>query len=123
MKSLLSIVFVTSLAVGAYAADTASISGNWTIHNSIAGHESDQTCTFTEKESDLTGSCKTDSGTVSITGKIEGQKVTWTYKTEYNGSPLTLTYNGTLDAPDKFNGSVKVEEFSVEGEFTATRSK
>ena len=123
MRSLLWAVFVASLAAAAAAADTASLSGNWQIHNSISGNESDQTCAFNQKDKDLTGSCKTEIGTVNITGKVEGKNVTWVFKTEYNGGPITLTYKGTVDAPDKFNGTVNVEEFSVEGDFTATRSK
>jgi len=123
MKSLLSTVLFVPLAAAGLAADTASLSGNWQVHNSIAGNESDQTCTFTQKDAELTGTCKSEIGTVNLNGKVDGKKVSWVIKTEYNGGPLTLTYNGMLDAADKFNGTVNVEEYSVEGDFTATRAK
>jgi len=40
-----------------------------------------------------------------------------------NGGPLTLIYDGALEANDKIRGTVKVEEYSVEGEFTASLAK
>ena len=49
--------------------------------------------------------------------------MTWKYESEYNGSPLTLTYTGTLDDSGKIAGSVDVDPFGVTGDFTATPSK
>ena len=80
-------------------------------------------CTITQADADFTGDCKTDQGAVKISGKLSDKTANWTLKTEYNGSPLTLTYSGKLESTEKITGTVKVEEFSVEGDFTATRSK
>ena len=120
MKTL---IFLMSATVLAIAADNASLSGKWQIHNNIAGNESDHACTFTQKNSDLTGECSSDKGTVKITGKVDGKKVTWTYKSDYNGSPLTVNYEGTVSSENKISGSVSVPEFSADGDFTATPSK
>jgi hypothetical protein len=106
----------------ARAADNDSLSGKWQVHGSIAGNESDQSCTFTQKDEDLTGSCSSDRGTVEITGKVNGKKVSWSYKSEYEGTPLTVKYEGVLNSA-KITGTMSVPEFSVEGEFTATQSK
>lgn len=122
LKPLLFSVLVAS-AVVAGAVDTPSVNGSWKVHNSIAGNESDMACTFTQKDNDLTGSCQGESGVVNVTGKVDDKKVSWIYKSEYNGSPITLTYTGSLDAADKFSGTVKVEEYGVDGDFTATLSK
>lgn len=99
--------------------DTGNVNGSWKIHNSIAGNESDMSCNFTQKDKTFTGSCATEIGTVNLTGTVDDKKVNWKYKTEYNGGPLTLTYAGTLDAADKMTGKVTVEEYSVDGEFSA----
>jgi hypothetical protein len=120
LKTLLLLVSAAALAT---AADNAPLSGKWQIHNSIAGNESDQACTFTQKDSDLSGTCTSDNGNVNVTGKIDGKKVTWTYKSEYNGSPLTVNYEGTVNSDNKISGSVSVPEFSADGDFTATPSK
>ena len=103
------------------AADNPSVAGKWKVHNSIAGNESDMACTLTQKESDLTGACNSEQGTVNITGKLDGKNVSWVYRSEYNGGPITLTYKGTVDANNKITGTVVVEEYSAEGEFTATQ--
>ena len=84
------------LACSAFAAGTPSLTGQWSIHNSIAGNESDQECKFVQSEDNkLAGSCKSGDKEVQITGSVDGQKVTWKYKSDYNGTPLTCT--ATLD--------------------------
>jgi hypothetical protein len=123
MKSLLLIVVLASTSVSAVAADNASISGKWNVHSSIAGNESDSVCTLTQKDTDLTGTCKSDTGEGKATGKVDGTKITWSYDSEYNGTPLTVKYAGTYDpAASKITGAVSVEQFGVEGDFTAAPS-
>jgi hypothetical protein len=123
MKPRLLSFLLAFTAVLTPAADNPSLNGSWQIHNNIAGNESDQACTFTQKGNDLTGSCSSDHGTVNISGKVDEKKITWMYKSEYNGSPITINYKGTLDSTTKMTGTVNVEEYSAEGEFTATQSK
>jgi hypothetical protein len=122
MKSLLFSFLFASMAIVA-TADNPSATGKWQIHNSIAGNESDMACDWTQKDTDLTGSCSSDHGSVNVTGKVDGRNVNWVYKSEYNGGPITLTYKGTLDSTSKISGTVTVEEYAVDGEFTATQSK
>ena len=123
IKQWFASLLLASASVAACAADSASLNGKWQIHTSAAGRESDYPCTFTQKNDDLTGNCSPEQGTVQISGKVDGKKVTWTYKSEYAGSPLTVTFRGTLDSAGKITGSVLAEEFGVEGEFTASQPK
>ena len=120
MKSLFLSVFLTTAL--AWAADT-SLSGKWQIHGAISDHEINQNCTFTQKDTDLTGSCSSDTGSVEINGKVDGKKVTWMYKSQYEGSPITVNFEGKLDSDTKITGTVSVPEYSVDGDFTATQSK
>lgn len=105
------------------AADNPSISGTWQIHNNIAGNESDRPCTFVQNGSALTGTCPSEKGEVKLTGEIKDKKVTWTYKSEYEGSPITVKYEGRLESPTKMTGTVNVAEYNADGDFTATLSK
>jgi hypothetical protein len=121
MKTLIAasaLIFASS----AFAAGAPSLTGNWTLHQSIAGNESDQQCKFVQTDKKLTGSCKGEKE-VAIAGTVDGKKVSWTYESEYNGSPLTLTYTATLDDSGKLAGSVDVQPYSVTGDFTAVPSK
>lgn len=118
-----SLLFAAAAALTASAADSPSITGDWSIQMNVAGNESEMTCSFNQKDRNLTGSCKIDSGAVDITGNVADQKVVWTYKSEYNGSPITLTYYGNVESANKITGTVKVEEYGVDGDFTAAPSK
>jgi hypothetical protein len=111
------------IASSAFAAPAPGLTGQWSVHNSIAGSESDQLCNFVQTDDKLGGSCKGDDKEVKITGTLDGKKVTWKYDSDYNGTPLTLTYTATLDDSGKIAGSVEVQPFGVTGEFTATQPK
>jgi hypothetical protein len=111
------------LAASTFAADAPRLAGSWAVHQSIAGNESDQECTFTQDNAKVAGSCKIGEQTAKVAGSVDGKKVTWKYDMEYNGSTLTLIYAATLDDADKFSGSVEVQPYGVSGEFSAKRSK
>jgi hypothetical protein len=122
MKTLLLLILITAAVFPAAAGDGA-LSGKWQLHQSIAGNDSDQACTFTQTGHELSGTCNgSELGTVQITGKVDNKKVNWMYKSEYNGSPLTMKYDGALES-NKITGTVNVEEYGVDGDFTATLSK
>ena len=123
MKKLLA-ASALLFAASAFAADAPNLTGQWNLHNSIANTESDQQCTFTQKDNAITGSCKSSEGKdLAVTGSIDGKKVTWKYDSDYNGTALTLTYTATLDDSGKITGSVDVQPFGVTGDFTATPIK
>ncbi|MCC6538053.1 MAG: hypothetical protein IT162_10910 [Bryobacterales bacterium] len=106
----------------AVSAADVSLTGKWKLHTSAAGRESDSTCTFTQKANELTGSCTGERGTVQINGKVEDKSVTWMYKTEYDGGPLTVVFKGKVDSATKLTGTLTAVEFGVDGEFTATQA-
>ena len=122
MKKLLA-ASALMLASSAFAATVPSLTGQWTLHNSIAGNESDQKCKLVQTENKITGTCTSEDKQVQITGSVDGTKVTWQYESDYNGNPLTLVYTATLDDSGKVTGSVEVQPFGVTGDFTATPSK
>jgi hypothetical protein len=119
---LLTVVFVsTSIAL---AADSTSISGKWKVHTSVAGNENDMSCTITQKDNQLTGTCKAEGPEGNLSGEADGKKIKWTYNSEYNGSPVTSKYSGTFDsAANQITGTLTVEEYSVDGDFTASPEK
>ncbi len=120
MKRILASLLLAGTAI-ATAADAPSIAGKWLLHLSVADREVNMTCTFAREGDDLKGSCGSDRGTSEITGKIDGNKVTWTQKTTggENG-PITLQFRGSLNSATDMKGFVTVAEFGIEGQFTAT---
>jgi len=124
MKSSILAIVLASTSVLAFGADNASVSGKWKLNTNVAGNESEMVCTFTQKDADFTATCKSENGEGKGTGKIDGKKFTMKYESEYNGSPVTSNYAGTLDsATNKITGTVNVVEFSIDGDFTAAPEK
>ena len=123
MKTWLVFLFVASAAIATAAADTPTIEGTWSVHASVAGTDSDALCTFMQKDTILTGSCTDNAGTFDLNGKVDDKKVTWSYKTQYNGSALVIEYDGTWDPAGKIAGTINVPDYAVSGEFSATPAK
>ncbi len=105
------------------AADPPSIAGQWNIHQTIAGNENDEDCTFTVSDGKIAGTCKVNEQTPKVTGAVDGKKCTWHFDVDYQGNTLTLTYVTSLDDADKFSGTVNVAPYGVSGDFTAQRAK
>lgn len=117
------IAVLFSLLLAAQTPESVNLSGKWEVYSSIAGNENRSLCSFTHKAGELTGSCEGSRGTVEISGKVEGTAVSWMYKSEYDGSPLTVRFKGKLESATRIAGAVSVEEFNVDGDFTATLAK
>src|ERR1700676_5011114 len=117
MKILLATfaLLFTSSAFGAQ-----NLTGHWAIHNNIAGNENDQECELVVTDNKITGSCKSQDKNLPVTGVVDGNKVTWQYQSDYNGSPITLIYAATVDDSKKIAGTVEVQPFGITGDFTAT---
>lgn len=122
LKALTLCCLLGSAAILASAADAPSITGSWQIHIVIGSYEHIIVCNFTQKSDVLTGTCGTDDGPAQITGTVTENKVTWSYKTMYEGSAVTPNYEGTIDAsatPTKMTGTIDVPELGADGNFTA----
>jgi hypothetical protein len=115
-------IFLCGVASSAVAADP-SVVGKWNVSTSIAGNDGSMKCTFTQKEAELAGTCTGDDGDHALTGKVDGNKVTWQYGMDYNGEPLTLVFSGAIRAEDQFSGTVDVNPMGVSGDFSAKRAK
>ena len=120
MKVSLALLALLTASALLEAQTTASVTGKWKMHT-VMVQESDSTCTFTQKDTELTGTCEGDNGKDDITGKVQGNKVTWSFKTDYNGSPLTVSYEGKLDSDAKMTGATHVAEMGLDGDFIAVK--
>jgi hypothetical protein len=125
MKILLLSALLVSSALPALAADNPSLTGKWKIHTSVAGNESDHECTLTQTDDAISGTCTSgEMKEVQVTGKVDGTKANWSYESEYDGSPITVKYSAKLNVIDgKFAGTVYVDPYGVDGDFTAAAEK
>lgn len=121
MKKLIVLLFSLASTVAVLAAD-ASVAGIWKVESEAAGNVSVSTLTLAQDGKKLTGSTKSADGQViSVTGAVEGNKVKWTFVKDWEGNPLTITYEGTLDEAGVIKGSTDVQPMGIEGAFTAKK--
>jgi hypothetical protein len=75
---------------------------------------------ITQTDKVISGTCKSDNGEVKIAGSADGTKATWKFDSDYQGTPINLTYIGAFDDKGKFSGTVDVQPFAVSGDFLMT---
>jgi hypothetical protein len=122
MKKLITIAIV--LFVSSAWAAAPNLTGKWTVHQSVAGNEADSECNLIQTDSTLDGTCKSQDGKdLPIKGSVDGSKIKWQFDSEYNGTPLTIKFTGTVDDSGKMSGSVDVDPFGATGDFTASQVK
>jgi hypothetical protein len=110
------------LTVMTAAAPADSVTGNWRVTADVMGNAMTSVCTFAQEGTALTGSCSgAGGGRQEVTGQVAEGKVTFQYRAEYEGQPLTVVYSGALNSPTEFRGTMLVQPFDVGGAFTATR--
>ena len=86
-----------------------------------AGRESSRHCSIVQDGDALSDSC--DEGKSKLSGKLEGKTVTLTIAADSEGGSVTLVHKGTVEDDKTMRGSVTAVEFSIDGDFVATRSK
>lgn len=122
MKKILVTLFSLTCVSLALAADV-NITGVWKVDSETVGNVSSVLMPIKQDGTKLTISMKMPDGKeVTVTGKVEGKKVTWAFTSEWEGNPLTVNYAGTLDeAGVKITGTSDVQPMGIEGTFVATK--
>jgi hypothetical protein len=117
-----SILFATILIASFQAANAADVSGSWHVTGSVSDNPIDTTCTLTQKDNALTGTCvRKDGKSVDATGSVKDDAIAWHYTSEYNGDPITINYSGKLGKDGTITGTIVVDPYNAEGDFTATK--
>jgi len=117
-----SILLATILVASFQAANAADVSGSWHVTGSVADNPVETTCSLSQKDTALSGTCVTKEGkTVDAVGSVKDDAVAWHYTSEYNGDPITINYNGKLGKDGTITGTIVVDPYNAEGEFTAAK--
>jgi hypothetical protein len=117
------LVLVMSLSGSANAAAPATFTGTWKIAGNVQGIPVLVTCAMVQTpDLKVTGACVDDqSKSHPMSGIVKDQQLSWNYASEYEGTPIVITWTGTMDATGAaMKGSIAVDPFGVDGDFTAT---
>jgi len=108
------------LATPTHAAESDA-AGTWRVHGQVSAFAFDLTCRFVRKDGVLSGVCY-DGGTNKphrlTRGAVSGDRVSWTYQSNYLLKTFDAAYSGTL-AGDSMSGDIVVP--GNHGHFTAVR--
>ena len=106
MKSLIAIALVALGAPGVAAA--GDFSGTWLVNGSFGPTFSYKlVCVLKTQRQDIWGSCATiQEKTKPTTGYTSGNKMTFRYRTDFNGSGVKLVYHGEIQPDGTVKGKV-----------------
>lgn len=100
----------------------AQVAGAWALATEVHGNTSAPSCTFKQEGTALTGTCTSPEGADQpATGEVTEKKVKFKYDIVWDGSPLTLHFNGTLESETEMKGAIDVQPMGVAGGFTAKK--
>ena len=108
----------TAVLLFALAAD---VSGTWTFAVESPAGSGEPTFTFKQDGEKLTGRYKGRLGEADVTGKVEGDKISFEFKASAEGQELTIRYSGTIESPTTMKGTVEFGDFGS-GTWTAKKN-
>jgi hypothetical protein len=120
-RYLLALASVTALSAGLLFA--GSPDGDWKASVDVNGNDVPLTIHLKVKDTNVTGAIEGMPTTPADiqNGKIEGDNITFTAVTDYEGNSVKLIYKGKIDG-DQIKFSVGTDDGSWGVEFVAKRS-
>ena len=110
-----------SSIVGAQALPKVDVTGKWQLTVETGAGTGTPTLTLTQKGDSLTGHYSSQVlGEADVKGSVSGQKITITLNVEVQGTPLAVTYAGTVEGANAMKGTVDIGG-QANGTFTARR--
>jgi len=105
----------------AQAEKRADLTGKWLFSVNTDGGTGTPTVTLKQQGDSLTGHYSSQLlGEVDLKGSVKDQKFSFTFRTEVQGTALTVTYSGTVESKDSLKGTVDLGGMAT-GTFTAKR--
>jgi hypothetical protein len=96
------------------------VTGAWAFEVETGNGTGTPTMTFKQDGEKLTGSYSGLLGEAQLNGTLKGKDITFRIEVNFQGTPLTVVYSGTVETASTMKGSVKLADFG-EGTFTAKK--
>jgi hypothetical protein len=118
------IVTLVVLSVGAHTKEDAAqekvdLTGTWILQVETSAGGGSPTFTFKQTGQKLEGTYEGTFGKASVEGSVSGNKATWSFTADAQGTQLFIEYTGTVEK-DTMKGTVRLGELA-EGTFTGKR--
>jgi len=110
-----------AVVAAAQATPKVDVTGKWQFSVTTGAGTGTPTLTLTQKGDSISGHySSTVLGEAEIAGAVKGQTITLRINVEVQGTPIVVTYNGTVDSADTMKGSVDLGG-QASGTFTGKR--
>jgi len=107
--------------VAAQAGGKPDLSGKWLFSVTTDAGTGTPSVTLKQQGDTLTGHYSSQAlGEADLKGTVKDNKISFTFKTEVQGTALVVTYAGTVESKDSLKGTVELGGFGA-GTFTAKR--
>jgi hypothetical protein len=113
------IIACVTLAGAVHAQDTVDLTGTWVLQVDTGAGSGSPTFTFKQTGNTLEGTYEGTFGKADVKGEVKGNKATWSFTADAQGTQLTIQYSGTVEK-DTMKGTVTLGELG-EGTFTGKR--
>ena len=110
-----------TLSIVAASWTLANLAGTWDLEMTFtsSGTTSRGVCNFKQQDTTLTGTCGPES--FPVTGKVDGDKVTWQFQADQGGQKHTMIFNGVIEQGGAtIKGKCAIVD-GQEGTFIATK--
>lgn len=98
-----------SSIVGAQALPKVDVTGKWQFTVETSAGTGMPTLTLTQKGDSLTGHYSSQAlGEADVKGSVSGLKITINLNVEVQGTPLAVTYAGTVEGANAMKGTVDI---------------
>ncbi len=98
----------------------ADITGTWEFQVDSDMGSGTPTFTFKQADTQLTGTYHGQLGEARLTGKVDGNKVEFSFEVAPAGDKIAVKYTGTLDGATKIKGTVDFAG-QAKGTFSGTK--
>jgi hypothetical protein len=118
-QAAIAILACVVIAAAARAQDTVDLTGTWVMQVDTAAGSGSPTFTFKQTGDTLAGTYEGTFGKADVKGEVKGNKATWSFSADAQGTQLNITYSGTVEK-DTIKGTVTLGELG-DGTFTGKR--
>jgi hypothetical protein len=117
-----SAIAVVPATLSAQAEVKIDVTGKWVFNVTTDAGTGTPTVTLKQQGDSLTGHYSSQTlGEADLKGTVKDKKITFTFRIELQGTPLTVNYTGTVESNDAMKGTVDIGG-AASGTFTAKRS-
>lgn len=117
----LSAIALSPSVSAAQADQSVDVTGKWLFSVTTDAGTGTPTVTLKQQHDSLTGHYSSQLlGESDLKGTIKDKKLTFTFRTEVQGTAVVVTYTGTVESKDALKGTVDIGGAAT-GTFTAKR--